>query len=38
MRDLLNLMKAQSEIEEFDALRIGLAAPEKIRAPGRSAR
>ena len=32
MRDLLNLMKAQSEIEEFDALRIGLAAPEKIRS------
>ncbi len=32
MRDLLNLMKQQSEIEEFDALRIGLASPEKIRS------
>ena len=30
MRDLLNLLKFQGESEEFDAIRIGLASPEKI--------
>ena len=32
MRDLLNLMKTQNAVDEFDALRIGLASPEKIRS------
>ena len=33
MRDLLNMMRTQhSAVDEFDALRIGLAAPEKIRS------
>jgi DNA-directed RNA polymerase subunit beta' len=32
MRDLLNLMKAQGDVEEFDSLRIGLAAPETIKS------
>ena len=32
MKDLLNLLKSQSEVEEFDALRIGLSSPEMIRS------
>ena len=32
MRDLLNLLKAQVPIEDFDAIRIGLASPEMIRS------
>ncbi|WP_431978084.1 hypothetical protein, partial [Pseudomonas aeruginosa] len=28
MKDLLNLLKNQGQIEEFDAIRIGLASPE----------
>ena len=32
MRDLLNLLKQESEFEEFDHISIGLAAPEKIRS------
>ena len=32
MRDLLNMLKAQSGLEEFDALRIGLASPEMIKS------
>ena len=32
MRDLLNLLKQQSGLEEFDALRIGLASPEMIKS------
>ncbi|MFQ5470696.1 MAG: DNA-directed RNA polymerase subunit beta' [Gammaproteobacteria bacterium] len=32
MKDLLNLLKQQGQIEEFDAIRIGLASPEKIRS------
>ena len=32
MKDLLNLLKAQSDVEEFDALRIGLSSPEMIRS------
>ena len=32
MRDLLNLFKPQDTVDEFDALRIGLASPEKIRS------
>ena len=32
MKDLLNLFKQQGSIEEFDAIRIGLASPEKIRS------
>ncbi|WP_339652265.1 DNA-directed RNA polymerase subunit beta' [Halopseudomonas pelagia] len=32
MKDLLNLLKSQGQIEEFDSLRIGLASPEMIRS------
>ncbi|RMD79202.1 MAG: DNA-directed RNA polymerase subunit beta' [Gammaproteobacteria bacterium] len=32
MKDLLNLVKQQSQAEEFDAIRIGLASPQKIRS------
>ena len=32
MKDLLNLLKSQSDVEEFDALRIGLSSPEMIRS------
>ena len=32
MRDLLNLLKQQSQVEGFDAIRIGLASPDKIRS------
>jgi DNA-directed RNA polymerase subunit beta' len=32
MKDLLNLLKQQAEVEEFDAISIGLASPEKIRS------
>ncbi len=32
MKDLLNLLKQQTEVEEFDAISIGLASPEKIRS------
>ncbi|PLW80961.1 DNA-directed RNA polymerase subunit beta' [Kineobactrum sediminis] len=32
MKDLLNLLKSQGQSEEFDAIRIGLASPEMIRA------
>ncbi len=32
MRDLLNIFKTQSTVEEFDAIRIGLASPEMIRS------
>ncbi len=32
MKDLLNLLKAQGQTEEFDAIRIGLASPEMIRS------
>jgi DNA-directed RNA polymerase subunit beta' len=32
MRDLLNLLKQQGEIEDFDAITIGLASPEMIRS------
>ena len=32
MKDLLNLLKAQSHEEEFDAIRIGLASPDMIRS------
>jgi len=32
MRDLLNIFKAQTGVEEFDAIRIGLASPEMIRS------
>ncbi len=32
MKDLLNLLKAQSHDDEFDAIRIGLASPEMIRS------
>lgn len=30
MRDLLSLVKQQTQLEEFDAIHIGLASPEKI--------
>ncbi len=32
MRDLLNLLKQDTEFEEFDYISIGLASPEKIRS------
>ncbi|MGH8278662.1 MAG: DNA-directed RNA polymerase subunit beta', partial [Gammaproteobacteria bacterium] len=32
MRDLLKLLKQQGQVEDFDALRIGLASPELIRS------
>jgi len=32
MRDLLKLFKPQNSVEEFDAIRIGLASPEMIRS------
>ena len=32
MKDLLNLLKAQGSVDEFDTLRIGLASPEMIRS------
>src|SRR5919197_4746605 len=32
LKDLLNLLKYQGHIEDFDAISIGLASPEKIRS------
>ncbi len=32
MKDLLNLLKAQGTVDEFDSLRIGLASPDMIRS------
>ncbi|MFO8155351.1 MAG: DNA-directed RNA polymerase subunit beta' [Pseudomonadota bacterium] len=32
MKDLLNLLKQQGQIEDFDGIRISLASPEKIRS------
>ncbi|MDH5328245.1 MAG: DNA-directed RNA polymerase subunit beta' [Gammaproteobacteria bacterium] len=32
MKDLLKILKAQGQVEDFDAIRIGLASPEKIRS------
>ncbi len=32
MKDLFNLFKQPGKIEDFDAIRIGIAAPEKIRS------
>lgn len=32
MQDLLNLFKNQEEVEDFDAIRIGLASPERVRS------
>ncbi|MGI9290666.1 MAG: DNA-directed RNA polymerase subunit beta', partial [Gammaproteobacteria bacterium] len=32
MRDLLNIFKTQNTVEDFDAIRIGLASPEMIRS------
>ncbi|MDY6828628.1 MAG: DNA-directed RNA polymerase subunit beta' [Pseudomonadota bacterium] len=32
MKDLLNLIRAQGQTDEFDSIRIGLAAPEMIRS------
>ncbi len=32
MKDLLNLFKPQDQIEDFDAIRIGLASPDMIRS------
>ena len=32
MRDLLNIFKSQTGVEDFDAIRIGLASPEMIRS------
>ena len=32
MKDLLKILKAQAQSEDFDAIRIGLASPEKIRS------
>ncbi|MBT8138259.1 MAG: DNA-directed RNA polymerase subunit beta' [Gammaproteobacteria bacterium] len=32
MKDLLNLLKAQGQVEEFDAIRIGLASPSLVKS------
>jgi DNA-directed RNA polymerase subunit beta' len=32
LKDLLNLLKTQGQIEDFDAIRIGLASPEMIHS------
>jgi len=32
MKDLLKILKSQGQSEDFDAIRIGLASPEKIRS------
>ena len=32
MKDLLGLLKSQTQSDEFDSIRIGLASPEMIRA------
>ena len=32
MKDLLDLLKNQGQVEDFDAIKIGLASPEKIRS------
>ena len=32
MKDLLKLLKQQNQVEDFDAIAIGLASPEKIRS------
>ncbi|MGE0624642.1 MAG: DNA-directed RNA polymerase subunit beta' [Pseudomonadales bacterium] len=32
MKDLLNLLKSQGSVDDFDALRIGLASPDMIRS------
>ena len=32
MRDLLRHLKVQFEVEDFDAIRIGLASPDMIRS------
>ncbi len=32
MKDLLKILKQQTHIEDFDAIRIGLASPQKIRS------
>ncbi len=32
MKDLLKILKQQGQVEDFDAIRIGLASPEKIRS------
>ena len=32
MKDLLNLFRAQGQVEIFDAIRIGLSSPDKIRS------
>jgi len=32
LKDLLNLLKTQGQVEEFDSIRIGLASPEMVRS------
>ena len=32
MKDLLKLFKQQAPVEDFDAIRIGLASPDMIRS------
>ena len=32
MKDLLDLLKSQAQVEDFDAISIGLSSPEKIRS------
>ncbi len=32
MKDLLQILKQQNKDQDFDAIRVGLASPEKIRS------
>jgi DNA-directed RNA polymerase beta' subunit len=32
LRDLLQILKQQNKDQDFDAIRVGLASPEKIRS------
>ena len=32
MKDLLQILKQQNKEQDFDAIRVGLASPEKIRS------
>ena len=32
MKDLMKMFKPQTQVENFDAIRIGLASPEMVRS------